>query len=248
MLTEPALPGPLGNYTAVVDPTAAADSSLGYMPGSVWINTAHDEAFVCVHAAVGAAIWVEVGGSGGGVHLDVRDPLATDDSASGYDDGSLWENTVDSRMFVSIDDTVGAAVWIPIAPLPTKEDLAKHPLATTGDGQYTGVTITRKPAGIGSGAAGNKVVLIDINGADAEVGDGVTTKDCYFSGSAAAPYAARNLADVQALDKLIWNESVAGYSLAPTDVIRLFYLSLWFVAAGAAIWGAFTWGAATWGV
>jgi hypothetical protein len=129
--------------------------------------------------------------------------------------------------------------------LPTKADLALSPSATAGDDQDTGITLSRKPLGFGTGATGNKVVLVDINGTVAEVGDGVKTKDCFFSDSASAPYAAKYFGDLAAGDKLIWNDSVAGYSLETRFVVRLFYLSLYLI--GPAIWGSMVWGSFTWG-
>lgn len=49
------------NLDAATDPVVGTDSSLGYSPGSVWVNTTDDRAFVCVDATVGAAVWLETG-------------------------------------------------------------------------------------------------------------------------------------------------------------------------------------------
>ena len=48
------------NLSAVTDPTVDDDSDDGYSVGSLWINTASSpqEAFRCVDATVGAAVWV----------------------------------------------------------------------------------------------------------------------------------------------------------------------------------------------
>lgn len=46
------------NFTALADPTVNNDTTEGYTAGSRWINTTTDEAFVCVDAADGAAIWI----------------------------------------------------------------------------------------------------------------------------------------------------------------------------------------------
>ena len=52
------------NFVATTDPTANNDSAdtaasgTEYNVGSVWINTTSDEAFRCVDASVGAAVWV----------------------------------------------------------------------------------------------------------------------------------------------------------------------------------------------
>lgn len=46
------------NFVAVTDPLPGNDTSEGYSVGSVWINTATDEAYRCVDASLGAAVWV----------------------------------------------------------------------------------------------------------------------------------------------------------------------------------------------
>lgn len=46
------------NLSATTDPSATDDSGSGYAVGSVWINTTTDEAYRCVDASAGAAVWV----------------------------------------------------------------------------------------------------------------------------------------------------------------------------------------------
>ncbi len=48
------------NYSALLDPVAGDDVTAGYQVGSVWVNTATNEAFVCVDSSAGAAVWVTV--------------------------------------------------------------------------------------------------------------------------------------------------------------------------------------------
>ena len=45
------------NFAASVDPVVGNDSSQGYSVGSCWINTVSQNDFVCLSAAVGAAVW-----------------------------------------------------------------------------------------------------------------------------------------------------------------------------------------------
>lgn len=47
------------NYTAVAAPTVNDDTADGYAPGSVWVDVSNDNAYVCVDASAGAAVWVE---------------------------------------------------------------------------------------------------------------------------------------------------------------------------------------------
>jgi len=50
-------------------PVLGSDSSVGYGEGSIWINTTSNEAFICVDASVGAAIWNEIA-LGGNVYQE----------------------------------------------------------------------------------------------------------------------------------------------------------------------------------
>ena len=51
---------PLNNLTATVDPTVNDDSADGYSVGSYWYNQNDEEAFKCLDATVGAAVWIKV--------------------------------------------------------------------------------------------------------------------------------------------------------------------------------------------
>jgi hypothetical protein len=86
---------------------------------------------------------------------------------------------------------------------------------TTADFQLacaTAITIT--PSGDG-------YVNVDINGLRVSVGDGVRTKDCYFSNDSGAT--ARAISAITAGDALYWVQSVAGYNLAASDKVDLDY-------------------------
>jgi len=54
------------NLAATVDPGNDNDVDEGYAVGSLWNNTTSDQAFICTDATDGAAVWRQVGGSGGG--------------------------------------------------------------------------------------------------------------------------------------------------------------------------------------
>ena len=58
------------NLSATVDPSQNDDGIDGYVVGSRWINTVADREFVCLDAALGAAVWIETTQSGGGTALD----------------------------------------------------------------------------------------------------------------------------------------------------------------------------------
>ena len=63
--------------------------------------------------------------------------------------------------------------------------------------------------------------MVFVNGLAVRVGDGVKTKDCYFSADDGAT--ARAIAAIATGDKLFWVGSVAGYQLATTDLIDFDY-------------------------
>jgi len=53
---------PQNNFAATANATVNDDSSAGYGVGSTWINVALDTAYVCLDAAVGAAVWELISG------------------------------------------------------------------------------------------------------------------------------------------------------------------------------------------
>lgn len=70
------LPVARGGFAAIhkingtAAPTSADDSDDGYGPGSVWVDTTNDRAYVCVDATVAAAVWVYIGNTTGWQPLD----------------------------------------------------------------------------------------------------------------------------------------------------------------------------------
>jgi hypothetical protein len=96
------------NFAAVTAPGVNDDSTQGYSVGSVWIDTTHLLAYVCLDATAGAAVWSEA-------LLDnlsaVVDPGVNDDSTLGYAIGSTWFNLATRRVWRAFDVSAGAAVW-----------------------------------------------------------------------------------------------------------------------------------------
>jgi hypothetical protein len=86
--------------------------------------------------------------------------------------------------------------------------------ATTGDNSPTGIVLATLPRG-------NGVVHVFVNGLRVSVGNGVLTKDAYFSndgGLTALTYGA-----LAASDELYWNGVIAGYELDTTDEVTCLY-------------------------
>jgi hypothetical protein len=64
-------------------------------------------------------------------------------------------------------------------------------------------------------------VCVSVNGLAVTLGDGVKTKDCYFSGDSGTT--ARAIAAIATGDELYWVGSVAGYELDTNDRIDFEY-------------------------
>lgn len=60
------------NKTATVAPTTGDDSNDGYDVNSIWVDVTHDQAYICLDATVGAAVWRRIGGGNGGSALNWR--------------------------------------------------------------------------------------------------------------------------------------------------------------------------------
>jgi len=86
---------------------------------------------------------------------------------------------------------------------------------TTADGDVACVTVVTSTPNASSYVGAN------VNGDIPELGNGIKTKDCYFSGDSGTT--ARAFGAVLTGDKLYWNGSIAGYQLAATDRITFTY-------------------------
>ena len=104
---------------AASSPGSTADAAHGYQYFSLWKNSVTGEVYICVDPTTAAAVWKELSaGAGGGIHLDVRDPLVTDDETLGYDAGEFWLNLDLQTLWQCMDAAVGAAVWRPVGMIP----------------------------------------------------------------------------------------------------------------------------------
>lgn len=54
-----AVSGPLNNFVATAAPGVNDDSGDGYSVGSRWVDVTADEAYICLDATAGAAVWVK---------------------------------------------------------------------------------------------------------------------------------------------------------------------------------------------
>lgn len=81
---------------------------------------------------------------------------------------------------------------------------------TSGDESDTGVDLTSTPVGA-------RYIQVFVNGLKVSLGDGVKTKDSYFSVDGGTN--ARALSAIVATDDFIWNGVIAGYELDTADVV-----------------------------
>jgi hypothetical protein len=51
-------------FNAVTDPVVGSDNTLDFQPGSLWINTSAQRAWLCLSAATGAAVWLQISTGG----------------------------------------------------------------------------------------------------------------------------------------------------------------------------------------
>lgn len=123
--------------------------------------------------------------------------------------------TVTSPLVIGTTSQTWAAQSIATAPVPTSSNKEMAANATTADFQVaTATTIVSTPANDG-------YVEVMVNGSMQRVGNGVRTKDCYFSSDGGAT--AKTIANITAGDTLYWVGSVASWQLATTDLIDFNY-------------------------
>jgi hypothetical protein len=79
------------NLNATTGPDVTDDSNAGYEPGSQWVNITGDMAYVCVSAAVGAAVWKSITPAGGGKSMVLT-----------FASGSTKHVTTNSTTYVSL--------------------------------------------------------------------------------------------------------------------------------------------------
>lgn len=120
----------------------------------------------------------------------------------------------DFEIVTAAEGTQQIAAKLSQASSPTVADKDLTPSATVGDGQNTGITITNKPVG-------GSYVRPEINGGGYSIGDGVKTKVFYFSNDAGVT--ARAFSAIVAGDALFFNGLVAGFDLASSDRLNLYY-------------------------
>jgi hypothetical protein len=166
-----------------------------------------------LQGGAGSALAVDVSDfAGTGLEDDGSENLRLAAQGNGIDGGagSTLSVKADAEVSVVVDaDGVRAAV-------PLNANKAAAPADTTGDESDTGLTIVSTPAA-------DSYVQVLVNGLQVELGNGVVTKDCYFSSDGTAVNV-RAIAAIAAGDHLVWNGVVAKYELkVAKDVVDMNY-------------------------
>lgn len=133
----------------------------------------------------------------------------------GTNANTAWTQTTDNFIletdpvvFVKTSDTDTIAVG-------TIVDKELIPAVTSGNEFNTGLAISYAPSGYG-------YVSVSVNGQLQILGNGVKTKDCYFSSDSNGA-TAKAISAIAAGDKLFWNGVFAEFQLAITDRIDFCY-------------------------
>ena len=147
-------------------------------------------------------------------------PTVNDDITQNYANGSWWVDTTTGIIYVLINNAAGNAQWVITALIVvalTSANKEMPALVTTADGDLATVTpLVVTPSNDG-------YVMVDVNGHGASVGDGVKSKDCYFSNDGGTT--ALLIRRLQAGATLHWNGSIAGYQLAIDDRVTFNYIA-----------------------
>jgi len=159
---------------------------------------------------------VTVGADGVGVDVTSLDGdhLDIDFTPSNYTPADTPSEAADADDLAAhlygIDQALGASVDTAIM---TSDDHELTPAASSGSDDFdTTLSITGTPLGM---------VEVFVNGVAYILGDGVKTKDFYFTGDAGST--ARAISAIVATDELYFNPTVAGFDLETSDRISLVY-------------------------
>lgn len=107
----------LKNNLTNSSPTITDDSSVGYSVNSRWFNSITNKLYICKNASIGAAIWTEIMGDGGGTiqNLSWNATTSTVDISGGGTSATLTEASAINKglltttlynKLTAIDDTV----------------------------------------------------------------------------------------------------------------------------------------------
>ena len=175
-----------------------------------------------VHEATGLTF----GGDGLGINHDDSTITAVGNQLKAKDAGITKTQLNADVAGNGISGGAGTALTVaPLTPRPSitvaaggvsaavlQTQVASGTLTADEDDEDSGINLTLEPSGNGH-------ILVHVNGILVEVGDGVKTKDCYFTDDAGT--SARAFNAIVATDELYWNAVIAGYQLDPGDEVTI---------------------------
>ncbi len=182
----------VGDRVLVKNQTTASANGIYVVSATAWLRSIDSD----TSAKVSPGMYVYV--NEGTINADTGFALVTD--------GTIVLNTTNLTFSI-------LNLLLQIVPVTLNRNMAA--LTTISDGDPAcASTLAKTPTLDGD-------VSVSINGVLATIGDGIKTKDCYFSADLGAT--ARLIKDISSGDKLYWVGSVAGYQLANTDLIDVQY-------------------------
>lgn len=200
---------------------AAGDGLTGGAGSALAVNTGNGTKIVADAVAVEPA---DIAGTGleddGADNLRIAAAAAGDGlvggggSALAVNPGNAIQITGDAVTILGENSSVSVGGSGLKAAVPVTADKEQSPSNTAGDNASTGLTIANTPGGDG-------YVQVLVNGIAYILGDGVKTKDCYFSVDSGLT--ARAISAIVAGDELFWNGVIAGFDLATTDDVDFNY-------------------------
>jgi len=102
----------LDNTSAIIAPTATDDGVAGYVVSSVWIDITNNNSYICVDSTTAAAVWHQMDTITTYNLIAIAAPIATDDVSTGYSVNSHWYNVTAKDLYICVDATATAAVWV----------------------------------------------------------------------------------------------------------------------------------------
>ena len=147
--------------------------------------------------------------STGGLEINATQISVKKADTSLSSDASGLKVNLNANGSIAIKGAAGLA-----SAIPSTSDKAQTPANVSADDTSTTLTISATPIGD---------VRVAVNGIMADLGDGVKTSDCYFSGDAGTT--ARAISDIVSGDTLFWN-GASVYALDGNDLVDFIYAAI----------------------
>jgi len=162
-----------------------------------------------VEVQYGAAGNISSAQAGASASAGVLDLAARADHAHAFPTASAV--SVGTANAEGTSSSFARADHVHASPSPSKQNKCMAASVTSSDGQVACSTPLASTPGLASW------IGVLVNGIQYCLGDGVKTKDCYFSADGGTT--AKTIASIAAGDLLYWNGSIAGFQLSSSDQV-----------------------------